>query len=409
VRKLLEITLGILTAFGGLVDVGNLVANPQAGARFGMSLAWVVLVGMLGVQLYAEMSGRVATVSGRAAFDLVRERLGARAAMVNLAAAVGLTMLTVTAEIGGIGLVVELFTGLNRLLWVAPVAFGLWLVIWQVKFSVMEKVFGLTGLAMVVVVVALVRLGPDWHGLLQGALRPTVPQGEGHPTYWYFAIAQLGSVMTPYQVFFFSSGAVEEGWTRADLLVNRANIYIGYTLGAGLALALMAGAAVAFANQGIDVAHLSQTALPTTLALGRLGLGLLLLGMLAAVSSAALEASLSAGYAVAQYFGWQWGKFVRPGQAARFHLVVLLAIVLASAILLTSVDPIKVTELSLVLSVAALPLTYLPILLVANDRDYLGDKVNSRFTNLLASAYLVLLLAVSVAAVPLLVVTKLGQ
>jgi hypothetical protein len=44
-RKLLEISLGILTAIGGMIDIGNLVANPQAGARFGMSLAWVVLVG----------------------------------------------------------------------------------------------------------------------------------------------------------------------------------------------------------------------------------------------------------------------------------------------------------------------------------------------------------------------------
>jgi Mn2+/Fe2+ NRAMP family transporter len=51
-----------------------------------MSLAWVVVVGVIGICLFAEMAGRVATVSGRAVFDLVRERLGARVALVNLMA-----------------------------------------------------------------------------------------------------------------------------------------------------------------------------------------------------------------------------------------------------------------------------------------------------------------------------------
>ena len=45
---------------------------------------------------------------------------------------------------------------------------------------------------------ALWRLGPDWGGLLHGATHPAVPQGEGHPTWWFFAIALLGAAMTPY-------------------------------------------------------------------------------------------------------------------------------------------------------------------------------------------------------------------
>jgi len=37
VKKLTELTLGILTAIGGMIDISNLVANPQAGARFSMA------------------------------------------------------------------------------------------------------------------------------------------------------------------------------------------------------------------------------------------------------------------------------------------------------------------------------------------------------------------------------------
>ena len=54
-----------------------------------------------------------------------------------------------------------------------------------------------------------------------------------------------------------------------------------------------------------------------------------LIGIFAATFGAALETSLSAGYIVAQYLGWPWGKHVQPREASRFHLVVLLAILAA--------------------------------------------------------------------------------
>ena len=85
-KRYLGVALGVLTAIGGFVDIGDLATNAQVGARFGMSLGWVVIIGVLGICVYAEMSGRVAAISGRATFDLVRERLGPRMGLLNLVA-----------------------------------------------------------------------------------------------------------------------------------------------------------------------------------------------------------------------------------------------------------------------------------------------------------------------------------
>src|SRR5437588_3792877 len=98
-----------------MIDISNLVANPQAGARFSMGLAWVIPVGVIGIMLFSEMSARIATVSHRPMFDIVRERLGARVALVNLVASLGITLLTLIAEIGGVALIVELMSGVNYL------------------------------------------------------------------------------------------------------------------------------------------------------------------------------------------------------------------------------------------------------------------------------------------------------
>jgi Mn2+/Fe2+ NRAMP family transporter len=409
VKRFLEIFLGILTAFGGFVDIGDLVANAETGARFGVSLAWVVVVGIIGIVLFAEMSGRVAAISHRPVFDVVRERLGVRVALVNLCASFFVNFLTIAAEIGGLALVVELVTGLNYLLWVPLVAVAVWIVIWKVRFQTMERVFGLAGLALLVFVVALARLHPDWGTLFRSASHPSIPASEDLASYGFFAIALLGAAMTPYEIFFFSSGVVEEGWTRQELTVNRANVYLGFPLGGLLSLAIMTTAALVMKPRGISVDSLAQLTLPIGLIIGKIGVVFLLIGMFAAIFSAALETSLSAGYTVAQFFGWQWGKFVRPREAARFHAVVLLSIGAATLLILTTLDPVKVTEFSIVFAAAALPLTYLPVLVVANDPTYMGTKVNSKLTNAVGSAYLVLLLAVSIATIPLMIITKAGS
>jgi Mn2+/Fe2+ NRAMP family transporter len=77
-------------------------------------------------------------------------------------------------------------------------------------------------------------------------------------------------------------------------------------------------------------------------------------------------------------------------------------------VLLTTIDPIQLTEYTLVFSAVVLPLTYLPILIVANDRDYLKKRVNGRLANTLGVIYLVIVLVAAVAALPLMIITRNG-
>jgi hypothetical protein len=55
---------------------------------------------------------------------------------------------------------------------------------------------------------------------------------------------------------------------------------------------------------------------------------------------------------------------VRPAEAPRFHLIVLLSILAGAGLVLTTIDPVTVTEYSIVLSAAALPLTYFPLIAI---------------------------------------------
>lgn len=405
----LAIALGLLTAIGGFVDIGDLVTSGVVGSRFGLSLAWVMVVGVAGICVFAEMSGRVAAVSGRAAFDLVRERLGPRMGLANLVASGAVTLLTFIAEIGGVTLALALATDVNRYLWIPIAALAIWLVLWRAKFDVIENVFGLLGMALVVFAVAVWKLGPDWSALWHDASHPSVPGGEGRATYWYYAIALFGSAMTPYEVFFFSSGGVEEGWTPTSLRTMRTNVLVGFPIGGLLSLSIAACAAIVLMPAQISVTSLGQVGLPVAEAFGKIGIAVMLLGFFAATFGAACETGLSLGYSAAQYFGFAWGKRVRPREASMFHVILLLVTIGAAAVLLTTVDPVKVTEYSVVFSAVALPLTYFPILVVANDRTYMRDHANGRLANALGVLFLVVVAVAALAAIPLMLITKAGQ
>ena len=407
-KKVLGVALGILTAIGGFVDIGDLVTNAQVGARFGLSLGWVVVLGVLGIWVFAEMSGRVAAVSGRATFDIVRERMGPRMGIANLLASMAVTLLTFVAEIGGVALALQLVSSVSYVLIVPFVAFVVWLILWRARFSLMENVLGLFGLALGVFAVALWQLGPDWGDLLHQMVVVDKPGDEQWQTWAYYGVALFGAALTPYEVFFFSSGGVEERWTAKDIGTMRANVFIGFPLGGLLSLAIAGSTAVVFGPMDVSVDTLGQVGLPVAVALGKIGLAVALVGFVAATLGAACETGLSVGYSIAQYHGWQWGKYVRTDVAARFHLVLALVTILATGVLLTTVDPILVTEFSVVFSAVALPLTYFPILVVANDPDYMGEHLNGRLANTLGSVYLVIIGVAALAAIPLMIVTRMG-
>jgi manganese transport protein len=408
VKGLLGLALGILTAIGGFVDIGDLVVSSVVGSRFGLNLAWVIVVGVIGICLFAQMSGRVAAISGRASFEVIRERLGPRAALANLAASFLVNLLTVTAEVGGVALALQLASSVNYLLWIPLAAFAVWLVVWRVKFKIMENVIGFLGLCLVIFGVALFMLHPNWNDLGGQAAGLVSPGSEKPATYWYFAVGLFGAAMTPYEVFFYSSGAVEEKWGLKDLAQSRLNVLVGFPLGGLLSISIAAAAAVVLLPAGIQVTSLSEVLLPVTEAGGKLFLAVLLIGVVAAVFGAALETTLSSGYMVAQFFGWTWGKFRRPVHAARFHLVMIGVLLAGIGVLMTGADPVQITEYSVIFSAIALPLTYIPILIVANDPEYMGEHVNGKLMNAAAIVYLVLILAASIAAIPLMIVTGAG-
>lgn len=96
---------------------------------------------------------------------------------------------------------------------------------------------------------------------------------------------------------------------------------VGFPLGGVLSVAIAACATIVLLPAQIEVTSLSEVVMPIVTAGGQLALAFAIVGIVAATFGAALETTLSSGYTLAQFFGWTWGKFRRPAEASRFHVV----------------------------------------------------------------------------------------
>lgn len=403
-KMVLQIALGIIAAIGGFVDIGDLVFNTQAGALFGYDLLWAVVVGVIGIMIYAEMCGRVAAVTGRPVFDVIRERLGFGAGLTTLVASQVINLLTVAAEIGGVAIILGYLFDTTFSLLVLVGAGALVVAIRVLPFGAIERLFGYGGLMLFVFVAAALHHGPDWTGVAAGF----VPNTDPNLLYAYFTVGVIAAAVMPYEVYFYSSGGVEERWGPRDLGVNRLNAIVGYAVGALLSFGLMMTAAQILAPAGIAPDSLGTVALGPQVEFGQTGLLLALGGMLFAVGGAAIDACFAGAYNLSQFLGWEWGKYRGTRKAPRFTLTWPIFILLGCVVVLTGVNPVDITEYSVIFSVVALPLTYFPVLLIAGDPEYMGEHANGRFAKIAGWSYFVLICVVAVVAIPLLIATNAG-
>ena len=407
----LELTLGIMTAVGGFVDISELVFAAKAGSTFGYALIWVFAVGTLGIIVFSEMSGRVAAVAHQPVFNLMRHRLGLKLGLITLAASIISNLITCAAEVGGLALILNYLTGASYFLMAVVMVAVMIASIWILPFKWIERIYGLLGLFMLVFAAALVAIHPPWDKIAGGFV-PQLPAGLSTKellTFAYFSVAILSAVLFPYEVYFYSSGGIEEGWGPKDMLTNRLTSIIGMALGSTLAIAILANSAQLFGPANVDPEIPGSAALQAAIPFGKWGLVLALLGMFFAVAGAAVETCMANAYSIAQFFGWMWGRHKKPWEAPRFTITWILLFLLALLIVLTGVDVMTLVEFAILFSILVLPFTYLPLLLLSGDKKYMREHVNGPLAKTLGWAYFVIITVAAIAALPLYILTSGGQ
>jgi Mn2+/Fe2+ NRAMP family transporter len=398
-QKVAEVALGVVTGIGGFLEVGSIATAVQGGAEYGFQLGWAVLLGSVSLMILMEASGRLAAVSDRTLIDQLRERFGIRFFLLPLIVGFVVSLLVLASEIGGVSLALQMATGVRFQLWALPVALLAWLLLWRGRFSLVENGTAIFGLVSVVFAIGAAALHPRWTSVAAGLL-PTAPSHDS-ARYWYLAVSILGASISPYLYAFYSSGAIEDGWTTDHLGVNRITAFLGNLFGGGLALMVVVVAAMVFLPRQIHVDAYEQTALVLTPALSHPGFVFFLATLGVTCFGTTLEIALAIAYMLAQGLGWQWSENIRPEDDSRFSTTYTAVIFVAAIPILLGVNVLGLTNISMVLTAASLPVTVVPMVVLMNDRDVMGKSANGAIGNIALVALAVMSCAILLAALPL--------
>jgi manganese transport protein len=409
-KKLLGITLGIMTALGGFVDFGQIVFTTQAGSLFGYKMLWVVVLGTIAIIVYMEMCGRVAVVTKEPVFGVVRRRLGYRLGLVTLIASNLLNLLTCAAEIGGLTILLHLLTGWPERPLLIGICIALAVIVYLSQFQWIERSFGLSGLLLLVFAISAFVLHPNWSQVASGLNPvPHVHDTKHLLLYTYFAVGLFSALLMEYEVHFYSSGAIEEDWKIEDLGENFMVSSLGSVLGAGLTIALLLLGALVFLPRHIFPQLLGTAILAGAYPFGSKALILAALGAFACIGGAAVETALSGAYNLCQFFNLKWGKNCPAREVPTFTISWMAMLALSLIIGFSSMRPLVLVNISIIFGMVVMPITYYPILRTAADRKLMGKHVNSRFQDVLGWIFLFLITAAASAAIPLMILTHSGR
>jgi Mn2+/Fe2+ NRAMP family transporter len=399
VRKLVNLALGIITSIGGFVEVGSISTAAQAGSEFGFSLLWAIAAATLFLAALAEMAGRIAAVSKRSMAGAVRERFGFHFQIVPLGAELVIDILLLTAELGGAAIAVKMLTGIGFQWWIAPIGLLVWLVLWLGNFSIIEDGVGLLGMVTLSFVVAVWRLHPDVGPLARGFI-PTIPHHD-LTRYGFLSVSIVGATVSPYLLNFYGSGAIEEKWSEQDLWVNRLTAFLGMGFGSIVAMGCLVTAAIVLGPQHVQVNSYEQAARMFVPIFGRWAVTLFALSLGIGCFGAAVEITLNAGYVLGQAFGWTWGVEKRRRDVARFVTAFSIVLLLGVCIAAIGFDPLKVTLVSVALTVVIMPIIVLPFLVLMNDTEYVGEHTSGPIGNGLLAALTILGALMAIVVIPL--------
>jgi manganese transport protein len=374
------------------IDPGNFATNISGGAQYGYLLLWVVLAANLIAMLVQTQSAKLGIATGKNLAELCRERFSRRTSIGLWLQAEVVAMACDIAEVVGAALGLNLLFGIPLFpagLIAGAGAFAL-LSLQQRGFRRLEA--GITVLVGIVVAsfaFELLDSSPDGSEVAKHLVVPGFAGSESI----LLATGIIGATVMPHVIYLHSALTQKRivGRNSAErkkiLGFEKVDVVIALSLAGLVNLSMMIVAAALFHSSGltgvdtIDGAYDALKQLASDRAATIFGIALLASGF------ASSSVGTMAGQVVMQ-------GFIRR----RIPLFVRRALTLAPALVVLAIglDPTEALVGSQVVLSFGIPFALVPLLLIAADKEVMGDLVNPRWLSALAGFFAALIIALNV-------------
>ena len=376
-------------------DAGAVSTYTQAGAQYGTSLLWVLLLLLPVTYCVQEMVARLGIATGEGHAAMIYQRFGRWWGRFSLIDLLVVNFLTLVTEFAAVALAAHRL-GIAPAIAVPLAAAGLILLVGTGSYRRWERMtLCLCGLNLAWFVLAVL-VGPDWGTAAADAVAPHVPAGGLTGNLVFLVIAIVGTTIAPWQLFFQQSCVADKRLRFADLKAARIDTALGAVAVVAFAGCMMlVGDALYRGGLGYD--DPAQMALALIPRIGHLGATVILLLMINAALLGATAISLSSAWAWGEVMGWRISLHSKLAEAPQFYAAYAVCVAAAAGMTLIPGAPLQTIILSVqVLAGVMLPAAIVFLQLLLNDRELLGARfANRRWNNWVNWTVIAVLFALS--------------
>ena len=372
---------GIISALAG-DDAGGVGTYSIAGAAYGYSLLWVLLVITLALAVVQDMCARMGVVTGKGLSDLIREEFGVRTTALAMVALLIANAAVTVSEFVGIAAAGEIF-GISRYLSVPAAALLVWFIGTRGNYRRAERIFLALTLAFAAYVISAIVVRPDWLAVTQGTIIPTFQLDSA---YLLTLIALIGTTISPYMQFSLQAIISDKGVKLEEYRLERFETFLGVLLSDLVAFFIIVATGATLHAQGIlSIDTADQAALALEPIAGPFAKQLFAVGLLGASFLAASILPLTSAYAVCEAFGWERGLQQTVDDAPVFYSLYTGIIVVGALLALVPGVPLFLLLLvSQDVNGILLPIILVLMLRLANNKRLMGQYANGRIANIFA-------------------------
>ena len=373
-------------------DPGGITIYSIAGANYGYALLWILIPVFVLLVVIQEMCARMGVVTGKGLADLIRENFGLRKTILLMLALLLVNIGNTVSEFAGVAAASEIF-GVSRYIAVPLVAIAVWLLIVKGTFRSVEKVFLVASLFYVAYIISGFLAHPSWDSAVAGVV---APQFSMNSDLLLLLLAIIGTTIAPWMQFFLQSAVVEKGIGVKDYKYARLDVIIGSFAAVIVALFIIIACAATMNQQGIRITDAADAARALAPLAGVYASQLFAFGLLNAAIFSACILPLCTAYYFCEAMGWDSGVNKKFSEAPEFYVLYTLILGLGAALILIPGAPlIPIMIMSQFFNAILLPFVLIAMLMLANNREIMGEYVNGTVTNLIAIASTIVLIVMS--------------
>jgi len=382
-------------------DAGGVTTYSVAGAHYGYSMLWILLLITFMLFVTQEMGARLGVVTGKGLGDLIRERVGLKPAITVMILVFIVNFANILANVAGIASVADLYH-IPRIIFVPIFVFIIWYVILKGSFNLVQNIFLTSCVVFFSYIINGFIAKPDMTAMVQGSFIPTIRFDR---EYIFIATALIGTTLTIWGQFFVQSFFVDKGIDKKHLSSARLDVFFGAFWTDFVAFFIIISAAATLYANGIRINTAADAALALAPLLGQFSTHLFAWGLLNASLLGVSVISMGTAYAITEILGTERKANSTFSDAPLFYYIIGFCL-FASTILvfIPNFPMIFVLTASQALNTILLPFIFYILLKLINDKSLMGHYVNNKVSNAIAWLTIICFTAISFTMMYLMVI-----